>query len=54
MLPSGDAQQGLGCYPRETQIRWLDRPLGAMLRLNGEKALYGLLIALALLSRLWD
>jgi uncharacterized protein (TIGR03663 family) len=36
------------------QPDWLDRPLLSAIKLDREKALYGLFIALAALSRLWD
>jgi len=36
------------------QSDWLDRPLLSAVKLDREKALYGLFIALAVLSRLWD
>jgi hypothetical protein len=37
-----------------TPTSWLDRPLLALVNLDWEKALYGLFIVLAIVSRLWE
>ncbi len=47
-LSHGDALPSL---PKDS---WLDRPLLATAVINWEKTLYGLFIALAVISRLWD
>ncbi len=38
----------------ENRTTWLDQPVSTVLRLDWEKALYVLILVLAVLSRLWD